>query len=90
MGWPKMSGNRGNHIYVRLERKWDFYEVRRAALALARELERRHELATTAWWKEERSGVFVDYKQNSRDKTTDQFSCNLAGPLPHLVHCALV
>ncbi len=69
VGWPKTSGNRGIHVYVRLERRWDFYQVRRAALALARELERRHELATTAWWKEERDGVFIDYNQNAWDKT---------------------
>lgn len=69
VGWPKTSGNRGIHIYVRLEREWDYYEVRRACLALARELERRHELATTAWWKEERRGVFIDYNQNAWDKT---------------------
>jgi len=68
-GWPKTSGSRGIHIYVRLRPDWDFYEVRRAGLALARELERRTELATTAWWKEERSGVFIDYNQNARDKT---------------------
>ena len=69
VGWPKTSGNRGIHIYVRLEPEWDFYQVRRAGLALARELERRHELATTAWWKEERNGVFIDYNQNAWDKT---------------------
>lgn len=69
VGWPKTSGNRGIHIYVRLEQQWDYFQVRRAALALARELERRHELATTAWWKEERSGVFIDYNQNAWDKT---------------------
>ena len=69
IGWPKTSGNRGIHIYIRLEREWDFYQVRRAGLALARELERRHELATTAWWKEDRSGVFIDYNQNAWDKT---------------------
>ncbi len=68
-GWPKTSGNRGIHIYVRLDREWDFFEVRRAGLALAREVERRHELATTAWWKEDRSGVFIDYNQNAWDKT---------------------
>jgi len=68
-GWPKTSGNRGIHIYVRLAQEWDFYQVRRAGLALARELERRHELATTAWWKEEREGVFIDYNQNAWDKT---------------------
>lgn len=69
VGWPKTSGNRGIHIYVRLESEWDFYQVRRAGLALARELERRHPLATTAWWKEERDGVFIDYNQNAWDKT---------------------
>ena len=70
VGWPKTSGKRGMHIYVRIEPNWDFTEVRRAALALAREVERRlPELATTAWWKEERSGVFVDYNQNARDRT---------------------
>ncbi len=69
VGWPKTSGNRGIHIYVRLAQEWTFYEVRRAGLALARELERRHPLATTAWWKEERQGVFVDYNQNAWDKT---------------------
>jgi bifunctional non-homologous end joining protein LigD len=69
-GWPKTSGKRGMHIYVRIEPNWDFTEVRRAALALAREVERRMpDLATTAWWKEERSGVFVDYNQNARDRT---------------------
>jgi DNA ligase D-like protein (predicted polymerase) len=69
VSWPKTSGNRGIHIYVRLQREWDFYQVRRAALALAREVERRHELATTAWWKEERDGVFIDFNQNAWDKT---------------------
>lgn len=69
VGWPKTSGNRGIHIYIRLAQEWDFYEVRRAGLALAREVERRHPLATTAWWKEERSGVFIDYNQNAWDKT---------------------
>jgi DNA ligase D-like protein (predicted polymerase) len=69
VGWPKTSGNRGIHIYVRVERIYDYFQVRRAALALARELERRHELATTAWWKEERDGVFIDFNQNAWDKT---------------------
>ncbi|NNF62754.1 MAG: ATP-dependent DNA ligase [Acidimicrobiia bacterium] len=69
VGWPKTSGNRGIHIYVRLAAEWDFYEVRRCGLAIAREVERRHELATTAWWKEERTGVFIDYNQNAWDKT---------------------
>lgn len=69
-GWPKTSGKRGIHIYVRIEREWGFQQVRRAALALAREVERREPaLATTAWWKEERHGVFVDYNQNARDRT---------------------
>jgi len=69
VGWPKTSGNRGIHVYVRLAQEWDFYQVRRAGLALAREVERRHPLATTAWWKEERNGVFIDYNQNAWDKT---------------------
>ncbi len=69
VGWPKTSGSRGIHIYVRVHPRWDYFEVRRAGLALARELERRTNLATTSWWKEERSGVFIDYNQNARDKT---------------------
>lgn len=70
VGWPKTSGSRGIHVYARLEPLWTFGEVRRAALALGREMERRLPgLATTAWWKEERSGVFMDYNQNARDKT---------------------
>jgi bifunctional non-homologous end joining protein LigD len=70
MGWPKTSGSRGIHIYVRIEPHWDFTEVRRAALALGREVERRLPAhATTAWWKEERRGVFIDYNQNARDRT---------------------
>jgi DNA ligase D len=69
-GYPKTSGKRGMHIYVRIEPRWEFTEVRRAALAFAREVERRiPKLATTAWWKEERRGVFVDYNQNARDRT---------------------
>jgi DNA ligase D-like protein (predicted polymerase) len=69
-GYPKTSGNRGIHIYCRIEQRWDFTEVRRAALALGREVERRiPKLATTAWWKEERHGVFIDYNQNARDRT---------------------
>ena len=69
-GFPKTSGSRGIHVLVRTEQRWEFPEVRRAALALAREIERRcPELATTAWWKEERHGVFVDYNQNARDRT---------------------
>ena len=68
-GYPKTSGSRGIHINVRIEPRWTFTEVRRAALALAREIERRCELATSKWWKEERHGVFVDYNQNARDRT---------------------
>ncbi len=69
-GWPKTSGKRGLHICVRIEPRWSFDEVRRAALALAREVERRApKLATSKWWKEERHGVFVDYNQNARDRT---------------------
>jgi bifunctional non-homologous end joining protein LigD len=69
-GFPKTSGKRGMHVYVRIERRWVFSEVRRAALAFAREVERRADgIATTAWWKEERHGVFVDYNQNARDRT---------------------
>jgi DNA ligase D-like protein (predicted polymerase) len=70
MGWPKTSGSRGMHVYVRIERRWTFDEVRRAALALAREVERRApSLATSKWWKEERHGVFLDYNQNAKDRT---------------------
>lgn len=68
-GFPKTSGKRGMHVLVRIEPRWGFTTVRRAALALAREAERRTDLATTAWWKEERRGVFVDYNQNARDRT---------------------
>ena len=69
-GWPKTSGGRGMHVLVRLEPRWTFDEVRRAALALAREVERRApDLATSKWWKEERHGVFVDYNQNAKDRT---------------------
>jgi DNA ligase D-like protein (predicted polymerase) len=70
VGWPKTSGSRGIHVNVRLERRWGFGEVRRAALALAREVERRAPtLATSKWWKEERQGVFLDYNQNAKDRT---------------------
>src|SRR5947209_3220165 len=70
VGWPKTSGSRGMHVFVRIERRWDFDEVRRAALALAREVERRgNGLASSKWWKEERQGVFVDYNQNAKDRT---------------------
>src|SRR5205809_6077489 len=69
-GWPKTSGSRGMHVNVRIERRWSFDQVRRAALALAREVERRApERATSQWWKEERHGVFLDYNQNARDRT---------------------
>jgi bifunctional non-homologous end joining protein LigD len=70
VGWPKTSGSRGMHLNVRIERRWSFDEVRRAALALAREVERRApRIATSKWWKEERHGVFVDYNQNAKDRT---------------------
>ena len=70
VGWPKTSGSRGMHLFVRIEPRWGFDEVRRAALALAREVERRgNGLATSKWWKEERQGVFVDYNQNAKDRT---------------------
>ncbi|HET6650199.1 MAG TPA: DNA primase small subunit domain-containing protein [Candidatus Limnocylindria bacterium] len=68
--WPKTSGSRGIHVYVRLEPRWGFSEVRRAALALAREVEKRApSIATSKWWKEERHGVFLDYNQNAKDRT---------------------
>jgi bifunctional non-homologous end joining protein LigD len=70
VGWPKTSGSRGMHVYVRIERAWGFDQVRRAALAFAREVERRAPaLATSKWWKEERHGVFLDYNQNAKDRT---------------------
>lgn len=70
VGWPKTSGSRGIHIYVRILPEWDFLATRRAVLAFARELERRAPgLVTTKWWKEERTGIFVDFNQNARDKT---------------------
>jgi len=70
LGWPKTSGSRGMHVIVRIEQRWTFGEVRRAALALAREVERRAPtIATSKWWKEERHGVFVDYNQNAKDRT---------------------
>jgi len=70
IGWPKTSGSRGIHVNVRIERRWSFDQVRRAALALAREVERRAPaIATSKWWKEERHGVFVDYNQNAKDRT---------------------
>ncbi len=70
-GWPKTSGSRGIHVNVRIEPRWSFTEVRRAALALSREIERRAPaIATSKWWKEERHGVFLDYNQNAKDRTT--------------------
>src|SRR5947207_8474039 len=69
-GWPKTSGSRGMHVNVRIQPRWSFDQVRRAALALAREVERRApERATSKWWKEERHGVFLDYNQNAKDRT---------------------
>ena len=69
-GFPKTSGSRGIHVNIRIEPRWNFTEVRRAALALAREVERRMPgKATSKWWKEERVGVFLDYNQNARDRT---------------------
>ncbi len=70
IGWPKTSGSRGMHVCVRIERRWTFDQVRRAALAFAREVERRApQIATSKWWKEERHGVFLDYNQNAKDRT---------------------
>src|SRR3954464_12106830 len=70
-GWPKTSGSRGMHVNVRIQQRWSFTEVRRAALALSREIERRApRIATSKWWKEERHGVFLDYNQNAKDRTT--------------------
>jgi DNA ligase D-like protein (predicted polymerase) len=80
-GWPKTSGSRGMHVNVRIEPRWSFVEVRRAALALSREIERRApKLATSKWWKEERHGVFLDYNQNAKDRTT--CSAYSVRPLP--------
>lgn len=70
VGWPKTSGSRGIHVNVRIHRQWSFVDVRRAAVALAREVERRApSIATSKWWKEERHGVFIDYNQNAKDRT---------------------
>jgi bifunctional non-homologous end joining protein LigD len=81
VGWPKTSGSRGIHINVRIERKWGYGEVRRAALALARDVERRAPtIATSKWWKEERHGVFLDYNQNAKDRTVA--SAYSVRPLP--------
>jgi bifunctional non-homologous end joining protein LigD len=80
-GWPKTSGSRGLHVNVRIEPRWTFEEVRRAALALSREIERRiPTIATSKWWKEERHGVFLDYNQNAKDRTTA--SAYSVRPLP--------
>jgi DNA ligase D-like protein (predicted polymerase) len=70
-GWPKTSGSRGFHIYARVRPQWTFAQVRKAGIAVAREVEQRvPELATSRWWKEERHGVFIDYNQNAKDRTT--------------------
>ncbi len=80
-GWPKTSGSRGMHVNVRIEPRWIFSEVRRAAVALSREIERRvPKLASSKWWKEERHGVFLDYNQNAKDRTT--CSAYSVRPLP--------
>ena len=80
-GWPKTSGSRGMHVNVRIEPRWTFSEVRRAALALSRAVERRAPaLASSKWWKEERHGVFLDYNQNAKDRTT--CSAYSVRPLP--------
>src|SRR5262245_20078426 len=80
-GWPKTSGSRGIHINVRIERRWTYPEVRRAALAIARDVERRApSIATSKWWKEERHGVFLDYNQNAKDRTVA--SAYSVRPLP--------
>jgi bifunctional non-homologous end joining protein LigD len=80
-GWPKTSGSRGMHVNVRIEPSWTFAEVRRAAVALSRAVERRAPtLATSKWWKEERHGVFLDYNQNAKDRTT--CSAYSVRPLP--------
>jgi bifunctional non-homologous end joining protein LigD len=80
-GWPKTSGSRGMHINVRIQPRWNFSEVRRAAVALSREIERRMpKLASSKWWKEERHGVFLDYNQNAKDRTT--CSAYSVRPLP--------
>jgi DNA ligase D-like protein (predicted polymerase) len=80
-GWPKTSGSRGMHVNVRIQQRWPFVEVRRAALALSRAVERRAPaMATSKWWKEERHGVFLDYNQNAKDRTT--CSAYSVRPLP--------
>ena len=80
-GWPKTSGSRGMHVNIRIQPRWNFSEVRRAAVALSREVERRvPKLASSKWWKEERHGVFLDYNQNAKDRTT--CSAYSVRPLP--------
>jgi bifunctional non-homologous end joining protein LigD len=79
-GWPKTSGSRGMHVNVRIQPRWTFAEVRRAALAVSRAIERRTALASSKWWKEERHGVFLDYNQNAKDRTT--CSAYSVRPLP--------
>ena len=80
-GWPKTSGSRGMHVNVRIHQRWSFTEVRRAALAVSRAIERRlPALASSKWWKEERHGVFLDYNQNAKDRTT--CSAYSVRPLP--------
>ena len=80
-GWPKTSGSRGMHVNTRIEPRWNFIEVRRAAIALSRQIERRlPSIATSTWWKEERHGVFLDYNQNAKDRTT--CSAYSVRPLP--------
>ena len=80
-GWAKTSGSRGMHVYTRIAPRWSFTDVRRAAVAVAREIERRApDLATSKWWKEERHGVFVDYNQNAKDRTVA--SAYSVRPLP--------
>ena len=80
-GWPKTSGSRGMHVNVRIQQRWTFSQVRRAAVALSREIERRvPKLASSKWWKEERHGVFLDYNQNAKDRTT--CSAYSVRPLP--------
>ena len=80
-GWPKTSGSRGMHVNARIHSRWTIADVRRAALAFSREIERRAPtLATSKWWKEERRGVFLDYNQNAKDRTT--CSAYSVRPLP--------
>ena len=86
VGWPKTSGSRGIHVNVRIHQRWSFVEVRRAAVALAREVERRAPaIATSKWWKEERHGVFIDYNQNAKDRTVaSAFSVRAASRCPRV------